>query len=132
MQENSPPRIAGNKRTAVNSPVLTPPGTKHTDPVYVEDNGPLDTELKPSCLEDKFGMHPKKKSSSTSAEPQTNQVDEEGAEINLLDQQAYEELLQDLPPPTTTQYLSYDFDESYEFTLLNLVKYNGCKLEEEL
>jgi hypothetical protein len=132
MHENSPPRVAGNKRAAVNSPIITPPGTKHTDPVVPDDSTAFDTQLKPSRLEDKFGKPPKKKPSSTSNDIQILDGKEDGGGINLLDQQAYEALIQDPPPPTPAQYLQYDFDEADKFTLQNLVKYNSCTLEEEL
>ena len=131
MQGNSPPRVAGYKRAAVNSPAITPPGTKRTDPVVLDGSDALDTELKPSRLEEKFGKPPKKKSSSTT-DVQGQEGEDEGGEINLLDQQEYEALIQEPPPPTPAQYLQYDFDETDEFTSQNMAKYNGCKLEDDM
>ena len=76
-------------------------------------------------------MPPKKKPSSTSGVQVQEGVDD-GGEINLLDQQEYEALIKEPPPPTPAQYLQYDFDETDEFTAQNMTKYNGCKLEEDL
>jgi hypothetical protein len=45
MQENSPPRIAGNKRAAANSPAITPPGAIVPDTNRTE-NEAVSTELK--------------------------------------------------------------------------------------
>lgn len=74
-------------------------------------------------------MHPKKKVSSNPPPPSKRQ---EHLHIDLLDPQAYKELMEDDPPPTQGEILPYNFDDEDEPTTTILLTINGFKLEEAL
>jgi hypothetical protein len=137
MNESSPPRIAGNKRAAVSSPAITPPGQGTTHPLAPLDTETedFDTELKPARLADTFEVPPKKNTTSLNSQPlkQLYHVDhiEDSEEcIDLLNQQVFDELVSEPKPPTPGEFLAYNFDDDDAYTKATIYTLNGLKLEE--
>jgi hypothetical protein len=126
--------MAGNKRAAVSSPSITPPGAGTTQQHSSTDDPPneYNTEWKPARLEDKYGVPPRKKSISTNHTSNLKDEDQSGKLINLLNPGIYEDLLSEPSPPKPGDWLPYEFDEEHEATVMVLCQLNGLKLEEAL
>jgi hypothetical protein len=93
MEETTPPRTSGTKRSAVESPLVSPPlpADVHCTGENIEDE---EMELVPARLEDKFDSHPKKKLTSNAPALPTQTEQEKlikGQELARLSTASFEE-----------------------------------------
>jgi hypothetical protein len=112
--------MAGNKRAAVSSPAITPPGPSmsQTPPSTTDEGDICEEELKPARLEDKFGVPLKKRSTQSSFNSPAPQHDNSSDDrINFLDPKIYEKLMSEPKPLTPGQWLPYEFNEEDDITM---------------
>lgn len=130
--------LAGNKRAAVNSPAITPPGqgTSHSIAPVDTEAEICDTELKPARLADKFDVPPKKKTTCSNTHPLDQlypvvNIDDPEEFIDISNQQVFDDLVSDPKPPTPGECLAYNFDDDDAYTKETIYTLNGLKLDKQ-